>query len=214
MEKVDSFFKEIECLYKGEKYSVRDNGAVMRHSREGKRIRKDDNIWSFGKLNTQNGFLIVGGKRVHQIVATAFSGEAPTKQHVVAHIDTDKRNNRPENLSWVTKFESTVLTPYNCEKIKALCNNGIENILMNIAIIQELELTEKFSWIKKIDQYEASKAYENIMEIADLSNQNVFNSLDEWLDDRYELHNRVFNDNSDKKSYIKQSLTPNAIQIK
>ena len=32
-----------ECSYKGELYSVRDNGAVLRHAREGKRIRKDDN---------------------------------------------------------------------------------------------------------------------------------------------------------------------------
>lgn len=38
-----------ECSYKGEHYSVRDNGAVLRHAREGKRIRKDDNTWTFGK---------------------------------------------------------------------------------------------------------------------------------------------------------------------
>ena len=40
-----------ECSYKGEHYSVRDNGAVLRHAREGKRIRKDDNTWTFGKPN-------------------------------------------------------------------------------------------------------------------------------------------------------------------
>lgn len=30
-------FKETKtCTYKGERYSVRDNGAVLRHAREGK----------------------------------------------------------------------------------------------------------------------------------------------------------------------------------
>lgn len=34
-------YKEIkDCIYKGETYSVRDNGAVLRHSRIGKRVRK------------------------------------------------------------------------------------------------------------------------------------------------------------------------------
>ena len=46
----DDDFKETkECDYKGEHYSVRDNGAIMRHAREGKPIRKDDNVWTFGK---------------------------------------------------------------------------------------------------------------------------------------------------------------------
>ena len=45
-------YREVkECTYKGEQYSVRDNGAVLRHAREGKRIRKDDDTWTFGKPN-------------------------------------------------------------------------------------------------------------------------------------------------------------------
>ena len=44
------FSLEKECEYKGELYSVRDNGAVRRHPREGKRLRKDDDVWTFLKL--------------------------------------------------------------------------------------------------------------------------------------------------------------------
>ena len=34
-------FKETKtCTYKGERYSVRDNGAVFRHAREGKEKRR------------------------------------------------------------------------------------------------------------------------------------------------------------------------------
>lgn len=87
-----------ECFYKDEQYSVRDNGAVMRHRRRGMRKRKLDNVWSFGTPNHFTGYLDFCGERVHRIVATAFHGAAPSDQHVVDHIDTNRQNNRPENL--------------------------------------------------------------------------------------------------------------------
>ena len=63
-----------ECSYKGEHYSVRDNGAILRHAREGKRIRKDDDIWTFGRPNKNTGYMELGSERVHRIVAFAFLG--------------------------------------------------------------------------------------------------------------------------------------------
>ena len=35
---IDDFKHEIECIYKDEKYSVRDNGAVFRYPRDGNMI--------------------------------------------------------------------------------------------------------------------------------------------------------------------------------
>jgi hypothetical protein len=32
------FKREVECVYKDEHYSVRDNGAVLRHACKGKRL--------------------------------------------------------------------------------------------------------------------------------------------------------------------------------
>lgn len=52
---LDNFEEVRECDYKGEHYSVRDNGAVMRHGRPGKRVRKDDSVWTFGVRNEENG---------------------------------------------------------------------------------------------------------------------------------------------------------------
>ena len=46
---IDDFKQEVECIYKDEKYAVRDNGAVFRYPRDGKRPRKYDNFWTFGK---------------------------------------------------------------------------------------------------------------------------------------------------------------------
>lgn len=105
---LNEYAKIRECLYKNERYSVRDNGAVFRHAREGKRLRKDDNVWTFGKPNKTVGYMEIAGQRVHRIVAYAFLGEPPTLQHVVDHIDTNRRNNRPENLHWVTRLENVL----------------------------------------------------------------------------------------------------------
>ena len=34
------FKREVDCVYKDEHYSVRDNGEVLRHPRKGKRLGK------------------------------------------------------------------------------------------------------------------------------------------------------------------------------
>lgn len=44
---IDDFKKEVSCEYKGETYSVRDNGAIMRHPKKGCRVRSLDNQWTF-----------------------------------------------------------------------------------------------------------------------------------------------------------------------
>src|SRR5574344_497128 len=95
----DEYFTEVrECDYKDEHYSVRDNGAVYRHAREGKKVRKEDNVWTFGEKNLTNGYMLIGSHRVHIIVATAFLGANDSSKLVVYHIDTNRCNNRPENL--------------------------------------------------------------------------------------------------------------------
>ena len=102
---VDDFEQELECKYKGRIYSVRDNGAIFRHQREGSNLAPLDNVWTFGRKDDYKGYMMIAGVPVHRIVATAFHGEPPTKEHVVDHIDTNKHNNRPSNLRWLTILE-------------------------------------------------------------------------------------------------------------
>ena len=85
---VNDYTREEECVYKDERYSVRDNGAVWRHPREGKRPRPTDCQWTFGKPNSKTGYMEIGSARVHIIVAMAFYGAQDTKVYVVDHIDT------------------------------------------------------------------------------------------------------------------------------
>ena len=40
---VNDFSQENKCIYKGEHYSVRDNGEIFRHQPDGKRARPNDN---------------------------------------------------------------------------------------------------------------------------------------------------------------------------
>jgi hypothetical protein len=120
---LEDFNQEVECIYKNEHYSARDNGAVYRHPLAGKRVRPTDNKWTFGKLNDKTGYPEIASVSVHRIVASAFHGEPPTKEHVVDHIDTNKQNNRPDNLRWVTRLENIILNPITARRIELVCGS-------------------------------------------------------------------------------------------
>src|SRR5574344_2678882 len=133
---VDQFFDpEKECKFKDEQYSVRNNGAILRHSKEG-RHSKLDNEWTFGKQDKYSGYMLHGQVRVHHVVATAFIGECPgsLKQYVVDHIDNNKCNNRPENLRWCTRLENTIGNPITRAKIEMICGS-IEAFIENPALL-------------------------------------------------------------------------------
>ena len=46
MVSIDDYKEVKDCIYKDERYSARDNGAVMSHQRKGMRARNDDNVWT------------------------------------------------------------------------------------------------------------------------------------------------------------------------
>ena len=103
---IDDYREEKSCVYKGEEYLVRDNGAVLRKSQPNKKTRKLDNEWTFGKKNSQKEYLEIAAVCIHHIVALAFHGEPPTSKHIVYHIDENKKNNAVENLEWATPKEN------------------------------------------------------------------------------------------------------------
>ena len=145
---IDIFEKETECEYKDNVYSVRDNGSVMRHPQEGKKPRPLDNKWTFGTINMHKGYTMIGSEPVHRIVATAFLGEAPSKIHVVDHIDINRQNNRPENLRWVIRLENIVLNEITRRKLELLCGCTIDEILSDLSILRNKNLTPQFEWMR------------------------------------------------------------------
>lgn len=229
---LNNFRETKECLYKGELYSVRDNGAVLRHAREGKRIRKDDNKWTFGKPNENTGYMEIGPERVHRIVAFAFLGEPPTLQHIVDHIDTNRRNNRPQNLRWLTKLENVLNNPITRKKIEYLCGS-IEAFVNDPSIIQEfVNDNPNYEWMRTVTSEEARASYERLRAWGDKKDNEkpLGGTIGEWIftphkkDDKkhpYEgeqYTNVVYGQNDNVTSVdshidnLTESLTPNAMQ--
>ena len=161
MPHIDDYNEVKECIYKEETYSARDNGAILRHQREGMRKRKLDDVWSFGTPNIATGYMDFCGERVHRIVATAFLGPAPSEQHVVDHIDTNRQNNRPENLRWLTKLENILNNEITRKKVELICGS-IEAFLENPSLLYGYETEDKnFSWMRSVSKEEAKNCLEN-----------------------------------------------------
>lgn len=207
---VDDFKTEVFCFYKNERYSVRDNGAVLRHQLNEKRQRPTDNNWTFGKLNISTGYLEIASVRIHRIVATAFLGEAPTKEHVVDHIDTNKQNNRPENLRWVTRLENILLNPITARRIEIICGS-IEAFLADPSKFRDKFQDPNYEWMCTVSIQEAQASKERLLAWAKSDKPLQGGTLGEWLYNR-SLSNQ-FTDNVVEELEFINSLTPNAIQI-
>lgn len=151
---LNNYTQEKKCFFEGEHYSVRDNGAVLRHATPGKRLRHNDNKWTFGKENSTNPYLHISDIRIHRVVATAFHGEPPDSKYVVDHIDSNCRNNRPENLRWLTRLENALKNPATRKKIEYLCGS-IEVFLENPSMLNDLQSDPNFAWMLAVTPQEA-----------------------------------------------------------
>lgn len=203
---IEDYCKEVECVYKNERYSVRDNGAVLRQSRENMKPRPTDNQWTFGKPNDNTGYMEIAAVRVHRIVATAFHGEPPTKEHVVDHIDTNKRNNRPENLRWVTRLENILLNPITAKRIAYVCGS-VENFLANPEKYRDQFPEPNLRWMQAVTAEEAKISLERMLAWSWSDKKSSGASLDKWIFSREILQSPPDN----HLDYI-MSKTPNAAQ--
>lgn len=207
MADLNDFKHEIELVYKDELYSVRNNGAVLRHCREGKRQRPIDNEWTLGKQNEKTGYMEIATVRVHRIVALAFHGEAPTKEHIVDHIDTNKQNNRPENLRWITRLENVLLNPITAKRIAYVCGS-VENFLANPEKYRDKFTEPNLSWIQAVTVQEAKVSLERMLVWAKSDKKSIGGSLDKWIFSQDISQSPP----STHPDYI-MSKTPNAAQL-
>ena len=161
----DEYFNEVkDCDYKGEHYSVRDNGAIMRHQKSN-RARPKDNLWTFGSPNDK-GYCAFCGEVVHRIVAFAFLGEPKNNQLVVDHIDTNRQNNRPENLRWVTKLENALNNPLTLRKILYYCT--LQEFIENPKILAQRAQDMNLSWMGAVTAEEARISFNNLKHLHEL----------------------------------------------
>ncbi|RZK10803.1 MAG: HNH endonuclease [Flavobacterium sp.] len=198
-----------DCYYKNEHYTVRDNGAVLRHTIEGKRPRPTDNTWTFGKLNRKSGYLEIASVRVHRIVATAFHGEPPTKEHVVDHIDTNKQNNRPSNLRWVTRLENILLNPITAKRIELVCGS-VEAFLADPSKFKGKFPDPNYDWMCSVTAEEATVSLQRMLSWTKSDKPLQGGSLGEWIFNR-SISNQFANYVEEEIEFV-NSLTPNAVQ--
>ncbi len=146
------------CEYKGRRYFVRDNGAVYRQCQKDGRIMKWDEEWTFGKFDSKTGYMLISQERVHRIVCTAYHGEPVGDRNVVDHIDTNRCNNRPENLRWVSKLENTLNNPITRAKVEIICGS-VEAFLEDPSLLYGHESENpNFKWMRAVTKEEAERS--------------------------------------------------------
>jgi hypothetical protein len=209
---IHDFSREVNCTYKEEQYSVRDNGEVLKYPLAGKRQRPTDNQWTFGKPNDKTGYMEIASVRVHRIVATAFHGAPPTKEHVCDHIDTNKRNNRSENLRWVTRLENILLNPITAKRIAIVCGS-VEAFLADPSKFRDMFYNQDFKWMSTVSIQEAQISLERMLAWAKSDKLPSGGSLGKWIFNRTTWQNQVTKLNLDPDfPIIVISKTLNAVQ--
>ncbi len=175
---IEIFEIEKTCKYRGEVYRVRDNGAVYRLRKPEKRKRPLDEIWRFGK-SVKHGYLAFSSEAVHRIVATAFH-KKPSERHIVDHIDTNKKNNRPDNLRWVTRLENILLNPITLRRIISRYGS-IDNFFKNQSKTKDGQPEQGFDWMRPVTKEESENTKKNLMKWAKEGKIPTGGQLGEWI---------------------------------
>lgn len=171
-----TFEKQLMCTFKEESYLVRDNGAVLRRPRPMGRRRKLDRIWTFGKLNRHSGYLEINGHVVHRIVAAAFHGPRPSTDHVVDHIDTNRQNNRPDNLRYVTRLENILLNPTTRARIE-IAYGSLEAFFENPGA----RAVPNWDWMRTVTKEEAEISRKRLEKWAESGQGVRGGTLGDWI---------------------------------
>jgi hypothetical protein len=161
---LDQYNRETEVEIGGDKYLVRDNGAVYRRHRPGRRRSRFDETWTFGRRDKASGYMHIGSQFVHRIIAFAFLGRAPSEKHVVDHIDTNGSNNRAENLRWVTRLDNVLRHPSTRKKI-IRADGSLDNFFADPRAATGLD--QSIDWLRTGSKEEAERSRQQLEEWAE-----------------------------------------------
>jgi hypothetical protein len=200
------FDRELEAAYRGEVYRVRDNGAVCRQRTLASRKRPLDDLWTFGVPNSSTGYMHIGTEVVHRIVATAFHGEQPSGKHIVDHIDTNRRNNRGENLRWVTKLDNILNNPVTRRRIE-IAYGSIEAFFENPGAPVNSDGLKNLEWMRTVTKEEAQESRMRLERWATSTTAPGGGVIGEWI---FGVRNSA--ERPEEAVRDVASLAPNAVQ--
>jgi hypothetical protein len=164
LEKIDQYDREKEVEFDGDKYRVRDNGAVYRMHKPGRRRSSVDKTWTFGRLEKSSGYLNIGSNAVHRIVAFAFLGSSPSAKHVVDHIDMDRSNNCVANLRWVTRLDNVLRHPSTRKRI-IYAYGSLDKFFENPRTATKLD--KDIDWLRTVSKEETDRSREQLLKWAE-----------------------------------------------
>lgn len=200
----ESFEIERPVVYRGETYWVREGGAVYRMRREGQGKRSLDEIWTYGRAHRSSKYMFIASHSVHRIVAHAFHGDPPSPEHVVDHIDTNRMNNRSDNLRWVTRLENILLNPISRRRIE-LAYGSLEAFWADPESPKYPSHLRGFSWMRNVTASEAQTCLNNLLRWASSDSGHAGGRLGGWI-------HGVSSGKPDSIEIYSESLTPVAIQ--
>jgi hypothetical protein len=122
----------------------------------------------------------IGSEVVHRIVATAYHGEQPSEQHIVDHIDTNRRNNRPENLRWITRLDHVLLNPVTRRRIE-IAYGSMEAFFENPRTPVNSEAINNFAWMRTVSKEEAQESRDRFQKWAASGKIPSGGTLGEWV---------------------------------
>ena len=154
------FDKELKIEYRGEIYRVRDNGSVCRQRRSNRQKRPLDEVWTFGTPSACTGYMHINSVVVHRIIATAFYGEQPSDKHIVDHIDTNRRNNRAENLRWITRLDNLLQNPITLRRI-TMAYGSLDEFFKNPRAPINPKAINNFEWMRTDRKKKRKRAAKN-----------------------------------------------------
>ena len=104
---------------------------------------------------------------------------------MVDHIDTNRCNNRPVNLRWLTRLENALNNPATLKKITFLCGGDIQKFLDDPSCLRDTTGTNQdVMWMRTVSAAEARDAFERIMSWAakpDNETPSKGGKMGEWI---------------------------------